>query len=124
MEKPSRNRPDVIWTTSRSFLDDSVVVLVDDGAMIETTNRPDRTQTSEKADVASLLVILLDVEFGATVEVDSDLFDEGHLDSLAVVELLLIIEETFGVIVDDGDVTPDNLRTVRSIAALISEPRP
>lgn len=48
----------------------------------------------------------------------SNLVDSG-LDSLAVTQLLLSVEERTGVWVDDGLLTPENLETTETLAALV-----
>lgn len=48
----------------------------------------------------------------------SNLIDAG-LDSLAVTQLMLSIEETTGVWVDESLLTPENLASAESLAALV-----
>jgi acyl carrier protein len=49
------------------------------------------------------------------------LVDGGFwLDSLALLELLVACEETFGVCLDPADLTPSGLRTAGGLAALVS----
>ena len=50
----------------------------------------------------------------------SSLVDAG-LDSLAVTQLLLAIEETTGVWVDESLLTPENLANAESLAACVDE---
>jgi acyl carrier protein len=44
---------------------------------------------------------------------------ESGLDSLAVTQLLLSVEERTGVWVDDSLLTPENLATAETLAALV-----
>jgi acyl carrier protein len=48
----------------------------------------------------------------------SNLVDSG-LDSLAVTQLLLSVEEKTGVWVDDSLLTPENLESAETLAALV-----
>ena len=48
----------------------------------------------------------------------SNLVDSG-LDSLAVTQLLLSVEERTGIWVDDSLLTPENLESAESLAALV-----
>ena len=48
-----------------------------------------------------------------------DLFDSGVLDSLAFVELLLRLEQDFGVSVSVDDLELENFRTIERIAAFV-----
>jgi D-alanine--poly(phosphoribitol) ligase subunit 2 len=54
------------------------------------------------------------------VDVDTDVIEEGLLDSLAFVQLLLALEEEFGIKVDLADLELDQFSTVSNIARLVS----
>lgn len=49
----------------------------------------------------------------------SDLYDEFKLSSLDVVEIIVRIEESFGIEIDDYDLDLDNFRTVNSMVLLV-----
>jgi len=51
---------------------------------------------------------------------DTDLFQQGILDSMALVELLLQLEQTYGFAVPLMDLDTEDIRTIRKIAALVS----
>lgn len=57
---------------------------------------------------------------GAEFTPASNLIDAG-LDSLAVTQLMLSIEETTGVWVDESLLTPENLETSETLAACVHE---
>lgn len=48
----------------------------------------------------------------------SDLYEHG-LDSMAIMQLLLLIEEKYGVLLPDADLTKDNFHTPLALAHLI-----
>jgi acyl carrier protein len=50
----------------------------------------------------------------------SDLFAAG-LDSMGIMQLLLAIEDRFGVAIDPADLSRDNFSTAERIAALVAE---
>jgi acyl carrier protein len=50
----------------------------------------------------------------------SNLVDTG-IDSLAVTQLMLSIEEATGVWVDESLLTPENLQTIETLAACVHE---
>ncbi|HZR81792.1 MAG TPA: acyl carrier protein [Candidatus Binatia bacterium] len=60
---------------------------------------------------------LLDLppEFGPT-----DRLVEAGLDSMAVMQLLLLVEEKYGVWLPESDLLPENLESVRSFARLLA----
>ena len=51
-------------------------------------------------------------------DADSNLYDSG-LDSMAIMQLLILIEEEFGVALPEGELTRQNFSTVRSVASLV-----
>ena len=50
---------------------------------------------------------------------DASFLQEGIVDSVGVLELVLFVEQTFGVDVDDQDITPDNFDSVSKLANYI-----
>lgn len=50
----------------------------------------------------------------------SDLFAAG-LDSMGIMQLLLAIEDRYGVAIDPADLSRENFSTCRKIAALVAE---
>ncbi len=61
---------------------------------------------------------ILSVDEGFDVE--SDLIAAG-LESMAVTQLMLAIEESIGVWVDESLLTPENLASARALAACVHE---
>lgn len=57
---------------------------------------------------------------GDSFTVESDLVAAG-LDSMAVTQLMLAIEESTGVWVDESLLTPENLASTRALAACVHE---
>lgn len=55
---------------------------------------------------------------------DVDLFATGTLASMQLLELITAIEDDFRVQIDERDIQTGRLRSIASIAALISERRP
>lgn len=51
-------------------------------------------------------------------DVDSNLYDSG-LDSMAIMQLLILIEEEYGVALPESELTRQNFSTVRHVAGLI-----
>ena len=55
------------------------------------------------------------------IENDTSLIDLGvGLDSVTTLELVVALEEEFQVTIDEGDITPEILQTVDSIAAYLA----
>ena len=50
---------------------------------------------------------------------DASFLEEGIVDSLGVMDLVFFIEETFGVTVEDHDLTPDNFDSVNKLADFV-----
>jgi acyl carrier protein len=57
---------------------------------------------------------------GSDFSARSNLIDAG-LDSLAVTQLMLSIEESTGIWVDESLLTPENLESAETLAALVHE---
>jgi len=53
------------------------------------------------------------------IEPDKDLITSGMLDSLAIMQLILYVEERFGVAVADTELVPNNFRTMNLIKEFI-----
>ena len=70
--------------------------------------------------VVDLLVDICDDE-AVREERDVDLFDAGLLDSLAGIEVLVAIEERFGIEIAPTEVERDQMNTVNKIIARIAE---
>lgn len=59
---------------------------------------------------------------GMRIEVpsyDAELLDSGLVDSLGVIELLMLVEKEFGITVQLDDLELDNFRSISAIAAFV-----
>lgn len=73
----------------------------------------------------SVLSLILDqqiVETSAPVSTSTDLFALG-MDSMAMMQLLLHIEDRFGIAVDAGEMTRDRFATAAALAAFLAQKR-
>jgi methoxymalonate biosynthesis acyl carrier protein len=52
---------------------------------------------------------------------DYPLIEKGLLTSLQVMELVMFMEENFGVTIEDDDIVEENFATVNHIAGLVEE---
>jgi acyl carrier protein len=50
---------------------------------------------------------------------DASFLEEGIVDSTGVLELVLFVEDTYNIEVDDDEIVPDNFDSVGSLAAFI-----
>jgi acyl carrier protein len=50
---------------------------------------------------------------------DAHLFERGYVDSAGVVELLMFVESTYGVSLDDEQLFSDRFTTINGIAELV-----
>ena len=53
---------------------------------------------------------------GDAITHDASLLDAGIIDSTGVLELVCFLETTFGIEVQDGEMLPENLDSIRAIA--------
>jgi acyl carrier protein len=76
-------------------------------------------------DLKSVLVSVLGIEDRVdTITAETGLFGSmPELDSMAVVELVVILEQKFGITVEDDEVTGEVFETIGSLAAFIDSKR-
>ncbi len=53
-------------------------------------------------------------------EMDVDLFEEGLLDSLGVAQLLMEIEDAFGIVIAPTEITREDIATPEKIIELVT----
>jgi acyl carrier protein len=56
-----------------------------------------------------------------SLEPDEDLLGSGIIDSMAVMKLVLLLEETFGIEVEDEDIIPENFETLNSLVEYVEQ---
>jgi acyl carrier protein len=56
---------------------------------------------------------------GTTVDRDASFLDSGLIDSTGILEIVLFVEETFGIAVEDDEVLPEHFDSVRRLAAYV-----
>ncbi len=57
------------------------------------------------------------------ISADESLISTGILDSLALLRLILFLEEEFGVTIEDGEVLPENFETISSMRSFLRKKR-
>jgi acyl carrier protein len=55
-----------------------------------------------------------------SLEDRTSLLDQGIIDSTGVLEVIMFIESTFGVTVEDAEMLPENLDSIERIAAFVA----
>jgi acyl carrier protein len=56
---------------------------------------------------------------GTTVDPDASFLDSGLIDSTGILEIVLFVEETFGITVEDDEVLPEHFDSVHRLAAYV-----
>jgi acyl carrier protein len=88
-----------------------------------------RTMTSEqssKLDIATIRQTIHEqIQFNFLFDGDEDDFSDdaslaGVVDQTGILEIVLFVEETYGIVVSDAELTPDNFDTVNNIAAYVT----
>jgi acyl carrier protein len=54
------------------------------------------------------------------LEDSTSLLDQGIIDSTGVLEVIMFIESTFGLTVEDSEMLPENLDSIERIAAFVA----
>lgn len=52
---------------------------------------------------------------------DMDLFENGILDSFAIVQLISLLEENFNIEIDPEDIVPEKFSTISEISRLVTD---
>ena len=60
------------------------------------------------------------LEVSGDFSADSNLYDAG-LDSMAIMQLLILLEQEYGIAIPDNDLTRHRLSSVRNLAALLHD---
>jgi len=55
------------------------------------------------------------------IELETDFFEKGIIDSTGVIELVSYIEETFGISIDDDELIPENLSSLKKIGEFLQQ---
>jgi acyl carrier protein len=55
---------------------------------------------------------------------DASFLEEGIIDSMGIMELVMFVDETFGINVEDEELVPDNFDSVSRLAAYIRRKAP
>lgn len=56
---------------------------------------------------------------GETLKEDTSFMEEGIIDSTGILELVFFLEENFSMSVEDHELVPENMDSLRSIAGFI-----
>lgn len=81
------------------------------------------TASATPEDVEKELLGFLADRVGTSVAADQDIFDSGLVTSMFAMELVVHLEQTYGIAVAGPDLRLDNFRTPRSMAALVTRLR-
>jgi acyl carrier protein len=72
-----------------------------------------------KAQIRDFVTSNFYVADAAALEDQTSLLEQGIIDSTGVLEIIVFLENTFGVTVDDSEMLPENLDSIERIAAFV-----
>ena len=78
------------------------------------------TQESIRSDLGSFLAVKMGIEVPSP---EADLVEAGLLDSLALVDLLVHLEQSYDTRISLEDLDLDNFRSIARIARFLSSPK-
>ena len=55
------------------------------------------------------------------IELETDFFEKGIIDSTGVIELVSFMEETFEISIDDEELIPENLSSLKNIRVFLQQ---
>ncbi len=56
---------------------------------------------------------------GASLKDDTSFLEEGIIDSTGILELIMFLEETYGIEIKDSELVPDNMDSLQNIARFV-----
>lgn len=56
-----------------------------------------------------------------SLDPNEDLLEQGIIDSLGIMRLVLFLEESYGIQVDDQDITPENFQCLSSMVKYVEK---
>ena len=59
----------------------------------------------------------------ARLDPDTDLLNDGIVDSMGILQVVNFLEEKFGVQVSDDEITPENFRSLRVLTEFVEQRR-
>ena len=83
-------------------------------------DQPERQLMELKKQVRDFVTANFYVADPAALEDRTSLLDQGIIDSTGVLEVIMFIETTFGVAVQDSEMLPENLDSIERIAAFVA----
>lgn len=57
------------------------------------------------------------------LDADDDLYAGGIIDSLGLLQVIVWLEETFALVLDDAEISPETFRSVNAISAFVDQAR-
>jgi acyl carrier protein len=54
---------------------------------------------------------------------DSSLLESGIIDSMGILDLVMVVEEQFSIVLEDDDLIPANFESIANLAAFVQSKR-
>jgi acyl carrier protein len=77
----------------------------------------------EETIIAYIRRELLNDDPGVTLNPETKLIEEGMIDSVSLMELVLFLEATFNVSITEEELVAENFQTIRAISQFIAQKR-
>ncbi|HUV63778.1 MAG TPA: acyl carrier protein [Sedimentisphaerales bacterium] len=58
---------------------------------------------------------------GESLEEDTSFLEAGIIDSTGILELIMFLEETYGITIEDRELVPDNMDSLKNIARFVQK---
>jgi len=73
-------------------------------------------------DLEKFLLTEIAVDLGKkSLGPDEDLLERGIIDSLGIMKLVLFMEETYGIVVADEEIVPENFQTPNNMVKFVEQ---
>lgn len=57
------------------------------------------------------------------IQADTSFIDTGIVDSVGFIEIIAFLEESYGIVIEDEEMVPENLDSLRSIESFVTRKR-
>ncbi len=87
---------------------------------------PDK-EISEKDEIVKIVRAFLNDNFlfgdDKELEEETSFLENGIIDSTGILELVAILEEKFGIVIEDDEIVPENLDSLKNITKFLQAKR-
>ena len=78
------------------------------------------SESNTKRKIRNFIIENFLFEEDDSLKEDTSFLESGIIDSTGILELVMFIEETYGITVEDDEIIPENLDSISNVAAYVN----